>query len=294
MNEEPRKSGIWKGFVMKRLLALSAGLAGLYLFAVKPSGRRKWADSWKGVRYAHRGLHDNGTDAPENSLAAFAKAVEKGCGIELDVQISKDGVPTVFHDDRLARAAFDAEGKPAEGAISDYTFEELQKFHLFDSGEKIPSFSQVLKLVDGKVPLIVELKVEKASLCKALCEAADQLLSAYPGRYIVESFHPMAVLWYKKHRPEIIRGQLSDGFLKETGRLQYLPVEYLLTNLRTRPDFIAYNWKYEPNFSRRVCAKLFRCPSVTWTIQSQEQFEAMKNRFDIIIFDSFVPRENGE
>ena len=276
---------------MKRVIAAATGLLGLYLFVVKPSSRHRWLDEMKGRLYAHRGLHDNRGSAPENSLAAFAKAVENGYGIELDVQLSRDGIPVVFHDHLLKRAARDETGQPVNGAVSDYTLEELRRFHLFDSEEKIPLFSEVLSLVNGAVPIIVEIKAEMGSDCETLCQKADQLLSKYPGKYVVESFHPMAVLWYRRHRPEIIRGQLSDGFLRETGKLRYLPVEYLLTNLRTRPDFIAYNWEYEANPSRRIAAKLFHCPSVAWTIQSQDTLNRMRKKFDLLIFDSFIPGE---
>ena len=275
-------------------IAAGLGLAGLYLFALKPSGRKRWAEEYRGILYAHRGLHDNTGEAPENSLAAFEQAVNHGFGIELDVQVTKDGKAVVFHDSLLVRAARDKNGNPVPGKIPDYAFEELQAFHLFDSDARIPSFKDVLDLVHGKVPLIVELKADTASEALRVSETADKLLSSYDGKYVVESFHPSAVLWYKKHRPEIIRGQLSDGFLKETGKLKYLPVEYLLTNIRTRPDFIAYNWRYEPNLSRRITARLFGCPSVTWTVQSEQCLEEMKEKFDLLIFDSFLPENNGK
>ena len=89
-------------------------------------------------RYAHRGLHDNQSEAPENSLAAFRKAVEAGFGIELDIQLSKDRIPVVFHDFTLKRVC----GAP--GKVCDYTYEELQKFSLCGSGQKIPTLEEVL------------------------------------------------------------------------------------------------------------------------------------------------------
>jgi glycerophosphoryl diester phosphodiesterase len=125
---------------------------------------------FKELMYAHRGLHDNASDAPENSMAAFRKAVEGGYGMELDVQLSKDGVPVIFHDftlERMARMEVDASvegtvtvdgaevnllGKtvvPAKGKVSDYTYEELQQFTLGKSGEKIPTFKELLEMVDG-------------------------------------------------------------------------------------------------------------------------------------------------
>ena len=199
-------------------------LAVLYLLMIMPrvAGKPDTAPFTRWL-YAHRGLHDNRSDAPENSLRAFQKAVEAGFGIEMDIQMTKDHVPVVFHDFTLKRIC------NADGKIADYTFEELQQFHLCDSDQKIPKFEDVLKLVDGKVPLIVELKIE--ALDTSICPAGDKLLSAYKGMYCIESFNPLGVFWYRRHRKEIVRGQLSDAFLREG---EYRGVLYfLLQNLVT-------------------------------------------------------------
>lgn len=162
-----------------------AGIAVLYLLMIMPAmlGRPDM-EPFKRWLYAHRGLHDNSSDAPENSLRAFKRAVEAGYGIELDIQLSKDKKPVVFHDFTLERIC----GRP--GKVCDYTYEELRRFKLCDSDEGIPSFADVLKLVDGRVPLIVELKIEHTDL--SLCPIADKLLRQYSGRYCIESFHPWA------------------------------------------------------------------------------------------------------
>ena len=141
----------------------------LYMLAIMPRmlGRAD-RKPFMGVLYAHRGLHDNRTDAPENSLKAFAKAVEAGYGIEMDIQLTKDGVPVVFHDFTLQRMC------GTDGKVCDYTYEELQAFHLCESTERIPKFADVLALVDGKVPLIVELKIEGGDT--GVCPVADELL----------------------------------------------------------------------------------------------------------------------
>lgn len=139
----------------KELWICIPGAAALYLLMIMPGMRRKPdTAALKQRLYAHRGLHDNNSDAPENSMRAFRKAVEAGFGIELDVQLSKDGVPVVFHDFTLKRIC------GGEGKVCDYTWSELQQFSLCGSDQKIPRFEDVLKLVDGKVPLIVELKIE--------------------------------------------------------------------------------------------------------------------------------------
>lgn len=239
------------------------------------------------VLYAHRGLHDNRTEAPENSMAAFRRAVESGYGIEMDIQLTRDKIPVVFHDFTLKRVC------GAEGKVSDYTFEELQKFRLCNSSEKIPSFEQVLRLVDGKVPLIVEFKVELTDT--SLCPIADRILREYKGLYCMESFNPLAVFWYRRHHKAVMRGQLSDAFLreKEYCGLLYFLLENLLFNFITKPDFIAYNHKFQSKTSRKLCRGLYHNTAVAWTIQSEEELDEAKKHFDIYIFDSFVPRQGS-
>lgn len=235
------------------------------------------------VHYAHRGLHDNDTDAPENALPAFQMAVDAGYGIELDVQLTRDRIPVVFHDETLERVC------GVKGNVRDYTLEELQAFTLCKSSEHIPTFEQVLDLVDGRVPLIVEIKIHESA--DAVCSAADALLSKYKGAYCIESFHPFAVRWYKKNRPEVIRGQLSSNFNKPDHRepLSQLLVHYLLTNVLCRPDFIAYDHRHKYNLSRLLCKAVFRPLSVAWTIRSQEELDMSANDFSLFIFEGFKP-----
>lgn len=269
-------------FIFIGLLFLTA----LYLYMIMPrifgkpdtSSYRKWL-------YAHRGLFDNDSDAPENSLEAFRRAVEGGFGIEMDVQLSKDGIPVVFHDFTLKRIC------GVEGKVCDYTCQELQEFRLCDSEQRIPRFQEALELVDGRVPLIVELKL--ATMDTSVCPAADKLLSEYKGMYCIESFHPLAVRWYRKNRREIVRGQLSDAFLKEgefNGPVCFL-LQNLLFNWMGKPDFVAYNHKYPKVFSRMFCRRFYRNTAVAWTIKTPDELEAAKKHFDICIFDSFVPEK---
>ena len=266
----------------KYLLAIPA-VAGLYAFLVAPRMTNKPDVSvLKGVHYAHRGLHDNETDAPENSMKAFQKAVEAGYGMEMDIQLTKDKIPVVFHDETLNRMC------GVEGKVWEYTFEELQAFKLAKSEERIPKFEDVLKLVDGKVPLIIEYKLDVPST--EVCEIADPMLQNYNGVYCIESFHPFAVKWYREHRPEVIRGQLSQDFSKEEkykGKLIYWGLSNLLTNVLTRPDFIAYNHRDADIFSRKFCSLLGALP-VAYTIKSQEEYEKAKDQFELFIFDSFI------
>lgn len=266
------------------LAGAALALAVAYLLLILPRViRRPDYAPLRGWHYAHRGLHDNKGDAPENSIPAFRRAVEAGYGIELDVQLTRDRVAVVFHDETLARVC------GVEGNVRDYTYDELQRFALLKSQERIPLFSQVLDLVAGRVPLIVEIKIHENAA--AVCAAADALLSKYPGVYCIESFHPMAVRWYQRNRPGVIRGQLSANFSKP-GKLEPLHqkiVHYLLTNVLCRPDFIAYDHHHKGNLSRLLCRHLYRAPSVAWTIRSQQELSACRDDFDLFIFEGFQP-----
>lgn len=271
---------------MKNICMIIGALFIGYLFILMPRfTKRKELEKYKGRYYAHRGLHDNKTALPENSLPAFVNAVAHDYGIELDVQPTKDGKLVVFHDETLERVC------GQKGKVSEYAYDELREFRLLDTDEKIPTFAEVLGVVDGKVPLIVEMKMYATD--PKVCELLDKELSAYGGDFCVESFNPLAVRWYKKNRPDVVRGQLSSALNKESDKKDavFFLVEHLLTNIITRPDFIAYNHKFKDRVSRKICRSIFRCFGVTWTVKTQEELECVKNDFDIFIFEGFIPTE---
>ncbi len=257
----------------------------LYLFMICPKIiNKKDCSCFKGYYYAHRGLYNNNSDHPENSLKAIKKAVKHGYGIELDVQLTKDNELVVFHDASLKRVC------GIDGNVWDYTYEELKQMKLFDSNETIPTFKEVLDTINGQVPFILEYKLDKPQTL--VCELSNQLLKTYKGLYCIESFHPLALIWYKKNRPDIIRGQLSMNYWKEEkhkGKIIMLLLTYLLSNFLTRPDFIAYDQEDYKNISRKLC-KYFKAFSVGWTVPSQERYEKIKNEFDIIIFENYLPK----
>lgn len=255
----------------------------LYLFMIMPRMiNRADRTPFYGRHYAHRGLFDNDSDAPENSLAAFKKAVDAGYGIELDVQLSKDDKLVVFHDATLKRMC------GIDGNVWDYDLKELQQMKLLNSNETIPTFEQFLEVVDGKVPFILEFKLDRPQT--KVCELANEVLKNYKGVYCIESFHPFALIWYRKNRPDVLRGQLCEEFFrneKYRGKVLYMILPYLPLNFLARPDFIAYNHEHANNISRRIC-KLFGALSVTYTIKSQKEYERAKGKFDLFIFDSCI------
>lgn len=265
------------------ILIIFLVLAALYLYMVAPRMiNRADRTPFYGWHYAHRGLFDNHSDAPENSLAAFQKAVDAGYGIELDIQLSKDNRLVIFHDASLKRMC------GVEGNVWDYTLEELQQMKLLNSQETIPTFEQFLELVDGKVPFILEFKLDRVQTL--VCESANELLKNYKGTYCIESFHPLALIWYRKHRPDVLRGMLCEEYFRSKshkGSLLYMFLSYMPLNFRTRPDFIAYNHKHANNLSRRICAALGAL-SVCYTIKSPDEYQAAKKDFELFIFDSFI------
>lgn len=271
--------------VIKIILVCVAVLAVLYMLAIMPRiFNRPDTTLFKKRYFAHRGLHDNASDAPENSMAAFRKAVEAGLGMELDVQVTKDGVPVVFHDFKLERIC----GAP--GKIADSTYEELQAYTLCDSKERIPRFSELLEMVDGQVPLIVEIKAETANV--SCCGIIDSLLRAYRGPYCIESFNPMVLWWFRRNHGDVVRGQLSSNFRREGEywNILYFAMTHLLFNFLTKPDFIAYNHKFSEEPGRRICRHLFRHPAAAWTVRSEQDLEALQGEYDVFIFDSFLPK----
>lgn len=272
--------------IISVIIFILLGLFLIYLFLIMPRMfHRADRGPFMGYWYAHRGFHDNKGPAPENSLSAFKKAVEKGYGIELDVQLTKDKKVVVFHDNDLKRVC------GIDCPVNLKTYEELQELRICSSEEKIPLFEEVLDLIRGRVPLIVEIKMVDAST--EVCELANEILTGYSGKYCVESFHPMAVKWFKDHRPELMRGQLSSNFAKDSGKKENtgeILVHYLLGNVICRPDFIAYSCDHVNNFSFFLTRLMGALP-VAWTVKSRERLNNIHSKYKLFIFEGFSPED---
>ena len=252
-------------------LAVIGVLIFLYFFAICPANGRKAAD-FDGRFIAHRGFH--GGDIKENTIPAFKKAVELGYGIELDIHLSSDKVAVIHHDYTLKRV-FGVDKK-----VSELTAKELNAIG-------VPTFNEVLEIIGGKVPLVAEIKGESSDT--EVCEKAAELLDNYDGIYCIESFNPLYVRWFKKHRPKVIRGQLSAAFGKRDNKkaFRYQLLRHLLLNFLSRPHFIAYEHKY-PSVSARLCA-LLGAHMVCWTIKSESDLNNSKKHYRTYIFESFEP-----
>lgn len=269
---------------MNKILWTLPVLGAGYLLALKGRTGHPGLSALRGWSYAHRGLHSAGV--PENSLAAFRAAVEHGYGAELDVHLLRDGGLAVIHDSKLQRTT----GK--EGKVEELTAADLINYPLEGTTETIPTFPEVLKVFAGKTPLIIELKPEGGNHA-ALCEAACKAMEGYEGIWCMESFDPRCVLWLKKNRPDIIRGQLAENSLKYPQSKLPLPLKLVLSfhleNFLCKPDFIAYDFPTRKNLSNTICRKLWKLESVTWTLRKPEDHKTALDEGWIPIFENYQP-----
>ena len=255
----------------------------IYLFMIAPRKRRamkKFAE----LHYAHRGLHNK--ERAENSMSAFKAAVDAGYAIELDIRLSKDGKLVVFHDDTLDRVC----GR--EGKVVDFTAEELAEFKLSGTEEGIPLFSDMLEMVNGRSALLVEIKEEAGD--KSVSIAACDMLRGYKGDYIVESFNPMSLFTVRCRLPKAVRGLLSRTYYKEEQYKKplFFLLQSLMLNFICRPAFIAFKHEDAKSFALQFVRNFFEVPTLAWTVRSlNEEKEAIKNGFDGIIFENYIPEK---
>lgn len=267
--------------ILKVIIAVLLVLCFLFLFLVAPRMKKPDMSAFEGVRFAHRGYFDNETDAPENSLPSFEAAIEKGFGIELDVQLSSDGVAMVFHDADLERMC------GVEGKIWEYACAELQQMKLLDSDCTIPTLQQAMDFIGGRTPVLVEYKMDRVDT--NVCVKGNEILQNYDGDYCIQAFDPRAVMWYKKNAPDVVRGQLCQEYWKDekyNGKALYLALTYMVSNVATRPDFISYKFTDAYNISLNLC-RLMGAKTACWTLRSADDYNSVKGDFDMYIFDSF-------
>ena len=264
----------------KLLLCLGAALAAPLLFLAPGSATRRQRAPFRGVNYAHRGLHSRDRSVPENSLAAFRLAARAGYGIELDVQLSKDGQVLVFNDADLKRVC------GVDKRVDELTYAELQQLRLCGTEERIPLFSDVLASIRGAGPLIVELKTGRRN--RELCEKTCRLLENYRGDVCIESFNPFIVMWFRFHAPDLIRGQLATryGELRKDGipALRAFLLSRNLFNPFARPQFIAYQIGPRPPAVRFT--ELLGAMRFCWTSHEPRN---EKGR-DGVIFEYYKPK----
>ena len=238
-------------------------------------GKAAWLTQ---TAFAHRGLHDSNTGCIENSLSAFKAAMDGGFGIELDVQLTRDGQAVVFHDDRLDRLT----GR--KGRVADQPLSDLLSIPLTGSDDHIPSLNDVLKLVNGKVPILVEIKGPSDHIHR-LERAVARALRRYRGPVAVMSFAPAIVAWFRDHCPDLPRGLVaSTRYRFDLGWRLSQPSVHKRLARDLDPAFVAYDIRSLPNGFTRAWRKESR-PLLTWTVRSAGQLRHARQHTDNIIFE---------
>ena len=226
---------------------------------------------------AHRGLW--GGQVIENSLPAYQNAIDNNFPIEIDLYSSNDGEIFCFHDFNLARMTGE------NSLIYQNSCKQLKKLRLQNSNHQIPTFEEVLSLVNGKVPLLIEIKNQPE---KSVIEKIVERLRSYNGEFAIQSFNPLYIKQVKKLAPEFIRGILgTNEYEKEESAFNNFIIKKMPLNFLIKPDFISYNYKGLPLKKRKIKGKTV----LAWTVTSSEIAHTVNDFCDNIIFENFIPKE---
>lgn len=254
---------------------LALVLAGLAAFATRGLPGRAVPAWLTSGSFAHRGDWTPGPERPENSLAAFASAAERRLAIELDVHLTQDGAVVVAHDDDLERMT----GEP--GRITELTLAEVQQRTLLGGTEIPPTLEQVLELVAGRVPILVEIK--KQPRIGPLEDAVAQLLAGYDGPVAVMSFNPFSMARMESAAPNLLRGQLSGDFEGEDlAWYEVFLLRNLLMNWTSKPDFVAMQIELVPSPTTTL-QQWWGRPLLCWTAESRADAERAAQFCDAVI-----------
>ena len=278
---------MWTFLLILDLIALLC--AGFYLFSMK--ARRCPQNGFYSkyvLHYAHRGVHAIHAGIPENSIRAFRLAANNGYGAELDVRMSRDGNLVVMHDESLKRTT------GANANVSAVTAQVLSQLTLEGTREKVPFLEDVLPLFNGKAPLLIELKPENGNHVQLTKKVMD-LLDAYPDlSFMIESFDPRVLRWLRKHRPDVLRGQLAENFFRDEGCSLNWFLRFLMTNMMcnflTRPDFVAYKYEDRDGLAPALCRRIWGPQFFWWVVRSQEDAKPLLHAKDLIIFEGFAAK----
>jgi glycerophosphoryl diester phosphodiesterase len=233
--------------------------------------------------FAHRGLHDAAHGVIENTASAFAAAIASSCGIETDVQISADGEAMVHHDDALGRLT------GGTGALRDMSAADLKRVPFRATADRMMTLGELLDLVAGRVPILIELK-SRFDRDLRLAERAAKMLAGYRGPAAVMSFDPAPVAALRRIAPGLVRGIVAkrryappeSGFLSPTQRFT-LPL--LLHGWQSRPDFVAYRVDDLASAAPRAVRRVFELPLLAWTVRTERQRAMAARLADQVIFE---------
>ena len=229
---------------------------------------------------AHRGLHDAAAGTPENSLAAFEAAAAAGYAMECDLQLAADGVAMVFHDAKLERLT------QAAGPLGAHPAAALRELRLLGTDEPIPTLADLLARIDGRAPILIELKHD-VSPVGPLEEAAWRELRRYRGPYAVQSFDPDSVAWFRDHAPEATRGQVSADWrrFRENERPALANAWRAIS---ARPQFLAWTIHGLPHWAPSLARRL-GLPLLSWTVRTAEELARARRCGANPIFETVRP-----
>ena len=225
---------------------------------------------------AHRGLHKK-REIPENSLVSFQEAVKNGYSMELDINITNDCKIVVFHDDDLNRLC------GVNKKVEEVSYELLKSLTLYETNEKIPLLEEVLKEVDGKSELIIEIK--KHQNIGILENLLIELLENYRGSFLICSFEQNILYWFKINKPNLKRGLIFESLPSKFRK--YEKIIFLYKYFKSKPDFISLDYKLINSSIFHFC-KAKKIPTIIWTINSKTDFEKYYDEVDAIIFENIV------
>ncbi len=233
--------------------------------------------------FAHRGLHDAEKGIPENSIAAFAAAIEAGYPIELDVQTTRDGKAMILHDADMARMT------GVDRNIHDTDVADLGQIRLSGTDESIPSLVEALDLIAGKVPVIVELK-SRLDDVGDMEEEVHGILSGYKGLFAVTSFDARTLTWFRKKQPDWLRGHnIGSRYLGPYEPWwRRLAWQYLYDVDDAQPHFVVYDRRDLPMWITGRWRAGDR-PLLSYTIRDRAEMDRLAAHVDNIIFEGFRP-----
>lgn len=224
---------------------------------------------------SHRGIHDN-IKVYENTLESFKLALKKKYIIELDVHLTKDKKIIVFHDYNTKRIT------NIDKVVEKSTYQELNNQDILH----IPTLDEVLSLVKGKVPLLIEIK--QKSKVGPLEENLMNILKNYKGEYAIQSFNVMTLYWFKKHYPNILRGQLSYNYKTvKMNKISKLLLKNMYFNFLTKPNFISYRYNDLP-LKKIKKYKKKGILLLAWTIDNKKEYNKYKKEYDNLICEKFI------
>lgn len=231
-----------------------------------------------GIKIAHKGLHDVNEGIPENTIVAFEKAIQQNYPIELDVHLTKDKKVVVIHDDNLL------EMTGVDKKIKDLTYDEISMYEIKNSDQKVPLLEDVLRVVKGKVLLVIELKTYYN--IGLLERELVKVLEGYDGEIAVQSFNPFCLAWFKKNKPEYIRGLLSSDFrFHRYSFVKRVILKGLWLARVGKPDFVAYDINA---LNDRIISKIKRMNAkvIGWTIDDAEKLKKAETLCEGYIFEN--------